>query len=63
LSDLSIRTITIVEQADLAAKRAVETGEPKINPHPEGTPEYRRWEVCYARLLQLRACPESEGSA
>jgi hypothetical protein len=61
--DHSIRTITIVEQADLAAQRAVETGEPQLNPHIEGTPEYRRWDVCYARLLQLRMAPEAEGSA
>lgn len=63
MSDLSIRRISIAEQADRAAQRAAETGETQPNPHTPGTPEHRLWQCAFERQLQRHACPECEGSA
>lgn len=62
MSDLPIRRITIAEQADLAAWRFAETGEPEINPH-EGTEDGPVWRAAFLRQLLRHTAPQAEGSA
>lgn len=61
--DHSIRPITVAEQADIAARRAAETGESQHNPHEPGSEEAARWQATYTRALQQYAVPSGEASA
>lgn len=62
-ADTSIRPVTVAEQAEAAARRFVESGEPEQNPH-KGTPAEAKWRSSYERwLLALTAPQDVEGSA
>lgn len=62
MADLSIRRVTIAEQARMAAARFMETGEPQPNPH-EGE-EAAAWRSAYDRyILQISAEQDTEASA
>lgn len=61
MSDTSIRRIEIAEQAEQAARRFVETGEPELNPH-EGTENAQVWRSLFERWLLALTAPETEGS-
>ena len=59
-----VRPVTIAEQAIAAAKRVADTGEPALNPHPEGSDAYRKWNVCFKRAMQMQAqCDDCQGGA
>lgn len=63
MADLSIRLLTLAEEAEAAARRFVDTGEPQDNPH-RGTPDEQAWRSAYERwLLQLSAAADTEGGA
>lgn len=61
--DAPIRSITIAEHADIAARRTAETGEIQPNPHEQGTTEHAQWKVAYERQLLRHTAPECQGSA
>jgi hypothetical protein len=63
MADLSIRRITIAEQAREAAARFVQTGEREANPHA-GTAEEQLWRSAFERyVLQFSAAQDTEASA
>jgi hypothetical protein len=63
MADTSIRRVSLAEQAEAAARRFVETGEPEPNPH-KGTDDEQPWRSLYERwLLALTADEGTEGSA
>lgn len=62
MTDTSIRRVTIAEQAELAARRFIETGEPQPNPHA-GTADEQAWRSAFERNLLALSAPEAEGSA
>ena len=57
MADTSIRRVTIAEQADLAARRAAETGEVEPNPHQD-TADQGEWQRAYERFLVLHSTGE-----
>lgn len=62
--DSAIRTLTIAEAADQAARLAVTTGEPQANPHTPGTSDAIDWQQRYeVALLRHSAAPDGEGTA
>jgi hypothetical protein len=61
--DAPIRSITIAEHADIAARCTAETGEIQPNPHEKGTAENAAWKAAYERNLLKHTAPECEGSA
>lgn len=62
--DHHIRPITIAEQADLAARRFIDTGEPEVNPHEAGSPAAVEWKRRYEiALLRLTAPADAEACA
>lgn len=62
--DASISQVTIAQQADLAARKAVATFEPQPNPHTPGTPDAMEWARRYHVALLRHSQPEdAEASA
>lgn len=60
----TIRPATIAEQADRAARLAVETFTHEPNPHEEGSHDAKEYDRCYRIALErLSAAVEGEASA
>lgn len=62
-TDTSIRPITIAEQAEAAARRFVETGEPITNPHAGTEHEQKFRSLADRWCLALSAEVDTQGPA
>lgn len=52
MTDLAIRSVSLAESAQRAARLAADTFERQPNPHDMGTDEFNRWQAAYDRWYE-----------